>query len=136
MDGGNVDGTTPIYSITCHGTTLCLAGDSNGNVLSSTSPAADPRLERAVDFGAPRIFALACPAADFCIAADNAGAVYASADPTGDRARGPLRPTGDSFGARGATCASTALCIVSDYQSNIAVGALSPPAVTTGAATR
>jgi hypothetical protein len=128
----NVDGTTPLYSIACHGTTLCLAGDSGGSVLATTDPAA-AAWSAPVAFGAQRIFALACPAATYCIAGGTSGDVWSTSDPTGDvSAWTQVAATGDGFAALGAECAGPSLCLLSDYQSSIAVGAATAPTVATG----
>ena len=105
--------TSGLRGVSCPTTTLCVAVDDAGNVLTSINPTAGPsawriaHIEKTPD-ALPN--AISCPSASLCVAVDNAGNAITSTNPTG----GPAAWTSSrvSQGANLAvSCASTALCV-------------------------
>ncbi len=90
-----------LTSVSCPSTRLCVAVDSFGNVVTSTSPSTaawttakvlSGQLTIVPDRTSTRAFlALACPSADECIAVDNHGDLVTSQDPTGGTAAWRVR---------------------------------------------
>ncbi len=89
------EGTFPLMeAISCPSTSLCVAGDWNGNVLSSADPAAGAGawsvafVDHNMTYGGTgrevpaEIRSVACPSVTECIASDAIGEVLASQDPT------------------------------------------------------
>ena len=92
---GNIDGRVVeslggslanINGIACPSTTLCVAVDDSGHILSSTHPAESAAawkklLPTATEGHA--LTSIACPSAALCVVADNDGTVLTSSDPSG-----------------------------------------------------
>lgn len=83
----SVDSGT-IEALSCPSVTLCVAGDHQGNILTSTRPGggrkawATTRVD-AAGAGLPWINGISCPSVALCIAVDQSGGVLMSTDPTG-----------------------------------------------------
>lgn len=77
-----VERSADLLSVACATSSLCVAGDSRGGILSSAdAAAAHPRWRRR-ELDPGRLLTLvSCPGRSFCVAADGAGNVLASADP-------------------------------------------------------
>lgn len=77
-----------IYSLSCPSVTLCVAGDDQGNILTSTHPGSGRKAwstasVEAANAGLPWINGISCPSVELCIAVDQGGGVLASTNPTG-----------------------------------------------------
>lgn len=92
---GNIDGRAVeslggslanINGIACPSTTLCVAVDDSGHILSATHPAesaaAWKRLLPTASEG-HALTSIACPSTTLCVVADNDGTVLISTDPSG-----------------------------------------------------
>ena len=126
MSASHVQAATPVglTGVACPSTSLCVAVDEAGNVLTSTNPdGGEAAWSTPVGIdGGHRLEAIACPSVSLCVAVDNAGNAIVSTDPTGgaaawtaariDPALEPsnLQPVRQAVVA----CPSTALCVVVD----------------------
>ena len=77
-----------VYSLTavsCPSPWLCVALDSNGQIVTSTDPTGGPSAWTSfgVDQGSADFSAISCPSAFLCVAVDDLGNVATSTDPTG-----------------------------------------------------
>lgn len=111
MDGGNL-----IYSASCPSSSLCIAGDSGGNILSSTNPAAGGSGWSVKNIVAFQIDAVACQAASFCVASDNHGQMHVATDPTGGAGAWSTATVGT--GLQAISCPATTLCVGVDAAGN------------------
>ena len=132
----------PLDTIACPSTSLCLAGDWDGNVLASTDPAAtgqpwssayiDDHVVGAHHGGAmlqTAIDSIACPSTSLCVASDEDGYELVSQEPAaGPGAWRLAAPAGASAHARpvttegplfGLTCATASLCVGLDGRPNL-----------------
>ena len=79
-----VDGAHQIDSLTCPASTLCVAGDDAGNIITSTNPVGGPPAWTVANVdGGSFIQALSCPSVSLCVAADGAFRVLVSTNPAG-----------------------------------------------------
>jgi hypothetical protein len=120
----NVDGTNAIQSISCPVSALCVAVDSDGNVLTSTNP-----IGGRLDWSAPvtidgtrSVNAVSCPSISLCVAVDSDGNVLTSTDPTGGASAWSAPVEIDENAEYGepdeltdVSCASPSLCVAVDY---------------------
>ncbi|MGA8744690.1 MAG: hypothetical protein WB507_02350 [Solirubrobacterales bacterium] len=117
----NVDGISPIDSVSCPSTSLCVAGDSAGNVVTSTNPTGgeaawaypiwvDNPLESSIE----ALHDLSCVSAPslLCAAVDQTGHVVTSTEPTGGAATWHIVSLpGSEVDAWGISCTSS-LCVI------------------------
>jgi hypothetical protein len=123
--------TDRLAAISCPSSSLCVALDGSGNVLSSDSPLAGTgwriaHLESVE--GSPLLpvnsLAISCPSVRLCVATDSDGNVLWSRDPGGgagawrrvhllDITPNPL-PAPDDIGFTGISCPSVKLCVAVD----------------------
>jgi hypothetical protein len=100
---------TSINSVSCPSVTLCVAGDADGNVLTSSDPAGGGTAWHATPVAPGHsVSAIDCPAAGFCVAL-TAGGIYVSASPAaGSKAwtRSTTKTTGPFL-----ACAGSELCV-------------------------
>jgi hypothetical protein len=119
IDGG------PINGLACPATTLCVAVDNSGRMLTSTAPLAGARTWQAADIdGANAFTGVACPSAAMCVAVDGQGNVAATGAPSTPAswtvARVDTSVTEPSpYGGgptllRGISCPSVSLCVAVD----------------------
>jgi hypothetical protein len=121
---------SPIDSIACPTTRLCVAVDRAGNVLWSTNPAGGSRTWHAANIdGRTELTGIACPSTGLCVAVDGAGNVATSQNPTGGQTAwtvvkidsSPTQNNTDTTGPvllRGVSCPSTGLCVAVDGVGN------------------
>lgn len=101
------------YGVSCTTRALCVAFDSDGNVVTSTDPTAGAGAWSVewID-GSNALSGISCPSRT-CIAVDADGNVLTSSDP----ARGPgtwsVNPV-DGAGLSGVSCPSSSLCVAVD----------------------
>src|ERR1035437_6243197 len=118
--GGSGSSCQPLLGpVSCPLTTLCVAVDTAGNVLSSTNPtggaaawtgaspyAAIPESE-AYD-------GISCPSRSLCAAVDNYAGDVVTWNPTGPPSSRTMAPIDLSAELTGVSCASGSLCFVFD----------------------
>jgi hypothetical protein len=120
IDGGN---TVPggLLSISCTNPNLepllCVAGDSAGNIVTSTDPTAGWSPTVSVDHIS--IFGVSCPSSSLCVAVAADGKVMTSTEPTG----GPSKWTSASVDPgqflESVSCPSTTFCVAGDSSGNV-----------------
>src|SRR5207342_832113 len=73
-----------LLGVSCPSTSLCVAVDDEGNVVTSTSPTggAGAWTVTGVD-GSNEFVGVSCPSTSLCVAADFDGNIVTSTDPTG-----------------------------------------------------
>jgi hypothetical protein len=120
----------PIDAVSCPATSLCVAVDRAGGILSSTDPAGGRGSWHRADVdGSNELTGLSCPSTTLCVAVDAAGNVVTSEDPGGGRSAwavaqidsSPTQNNTDNAGAvlvRGVSCPSTTLCVAVDAAGN------------------
>lgn len=80
-------GSGDLFGISCVVPSLCVTGNTGGNLLVSTGPTSPaPNWALLGEPGSVQITAVSCPTASHCLAVDNNGDVLASTDPTGGAA--------------------------------------------------
>lgn len=117
----------PIDAIACPSKTMCVAVDRDGDVLTSTDPAAAaPNAWQVADVdGTSDLSGIACPSIALCVAVDAGGDAVTSTDPLGGAAAwhvvkiddGSNVSNSDTAGAvllRGVSCPSASLCVAVD----------------------
>jgi hypothetical protein len=118
----SIDGSNRIDSLSCPSTTLCVAGDAFGNVLTSTNPAggAGAWSSSTVDEG-DFLLGFSCPSTSLCVGAGYDGNVVTSTNPTGGAAAwGVVHVIGPfGVGLVDVSCASTSLCVAAEQDSGI-----------------
>ncbi len=121
----------PLDAIDCPATTLCVAVDHDGGIVTSTDPVAGGRAWRRDDVDANNFLtAIACPSTTECVATDNTGAIVSSADVPAGFATWTVAPDADPSTTqfqsdnagptlmRGIACPTTAECIAVDAAGN------------------
>jgi hypothetical protein len=113
-----------LNTVSCPATTLCVAGDSNGDVLWTTTPTTtkDSWSSARVDTDRGQISGVSCPSITFCGAVDSDGAFVSSTTPTkGLKAWSrPVRidsaasAGGGYAGLSSISCPSSTLCVAVD----------------------
>jgi hypothetical protein len=102
-------------TLSCPSITLCVAGDSNGYILSSTAPATPSTVWGAVEISpaASSIEGVSCPNASFCVAVTQAGDAYTSTSPASTNPASwteqPNVAAGSSLAA--VSCPSASVCV-------------------------
>lgn len=111
------DGMTE--AITCPSTSLCLAGESNGAILSSTNPASGPAGWSTANIDNTTIEGISCATTTFCVAVDYYGNVLTSTNPTGGDAAWNEFNIDGSTQLTSVACPSTTLCVAGDTSGNL-----------------
>lgn len=122
----------PLDALACPSTSLCVAVDHGGDVVSSAAPTAGARTWHVAHVdGNIAITGVACPSVGLCVAVDAAGNVLASTTPTIPTswtvAKVDTSPTqvntdtGGSILLRGVACSTTTLCVAVDAAGNALV---------------
>ncbi len=116
VDSGNV-----LSSVWCESTSLCVAVDEQGNVLSSANPTGGSSAWSIAPVdGTTALLGITCSSASLCAAVDSQGDVLVSTNPTGGA---PAWTTSNIDGTNQVTaisCPSDALCVSVDSAGNIA----------------
>lgn len=111
-------------AISCPSVALCVASDADGNVITSTNPAAgasawsvsyvDHNEKLGIhELSQAEITSVACPSVSLCVASDSVGGVLTSRSPTGGPSAWAMTravPSG-SGGFFSVTCPSSSRCI-------------------------
>jgi len=115
-------GRQSLFGISCPSPSLCVSGDTLGNLLVSTNPHGGSGAWRQVDSGASvQITDVDCPSTSHCLAIDNNGDVLTSTNPDGgpgDWTFTNILPFpgvegGDANHMFGASCPSQGFCAIS-----------------------
>jgi hypothetical protein len=111
----NVDDSNDLVSISCPSASLCVAGETAGNVVTSTDPTGGAgawTVTKASTSGAA-INGVSCPSTSLCVAVDSGGNVVTSTNPTGGAGAWTVTDVTKPGGAiLGVSCPSTSLCVV------------------------
>jgi hypothetical protein len=115
--------------ITCPSTSLCVAADSSGNVVTSTDPAGGAKtwsLTHVDDntsgvCGSNACFqGISCPSASFCAAVDSAGYIFTTTDPAAaDVADWSSARISGETDLTGVSCPSVSLCVAVDNEGDV-----------------
>lgn len=111
-----------LTSISCPATKLCVAGDNDGNVITSTDPQSasaawrTTHVDSALQGDGYGLNALSCPSASLCVAVDGyASDVITSTDPTGGPPAWTVTPVGDDTDALVELwCPFVSLCVAAN----------------------
>ena len=104
---------TVIDDVSCPSIALCVAVDSDGSVLVSTTPTTPSSWTTARIDGGRSLEAISCPSTKLCVAVDNSGNAMASTKPAGGRKAWHKTNT-PTTALSTVTCPSTHLCLATD----------------------
>jgi hypothetical protein len=120
-----------IFPVACPTASLCLLGDSGGNVLTSTHPTGGSSAWKLahVDKAQPTdvahlgtqaaIFDISCPTAGLCVALDDGANVLTSTNPTGGASAWKLAHFRFTAQLSDLTCPSVSLCVAVDREGDV-----------------
>jgi hypothetical protein len=101
---------TELTGMSCPSVSLCVATDSAGNVLATTSPAGGPQAWSISDVGEGRLDGVSCPTETLCVAIGG-NDIYTSTNPTGGTAAWAVRQIDGVGGLSAVACPSPSLCV-------------------------
>jgi hypothetical protein len=111
-----------IRSVACATSTMCVAADNNGNILSSAAPTGGPGAWHVVNVNGPyRLTASACPTQSLCLVGDESGDIFVSTAPLGGSTAWSKIHV-DGAGASEITaisCPTDSLCVATDSGGNV-----------------
>jgi hypothetical protein len=107
-----------LQSISCPTTTLCVAVDDVGQIVSSSRPSGGRWKAVRVD-GRHLISAVSCPSRSFCVAVDDRGAVLISSRPGGGKSAWKSTPVDHRRRLTGVVCTSRSFCVAVDGRGNV-----------------
>jgi hypothetical protein len=115
-----IDGSNNLLGVSCPSTSLCVAVDGNGNVVTSTDPAGGGGWTVANVDGANEFDGVSCPSTSLCVAVDAHGNVVTSTNPTGGAVAWSAPTAIDGSNKLWAvSCPSTSLCVAVDAYGNV-----------------
>jgi hypothetical protein len=117
----NVDGTNYLNAVSCASSSLCVAVDFVGNVVTSSTPtggAAAWTVTHVDDFFMP-LSGVSCPSSGLCVAVDISGNVVTSSNPTGGAAAWTVTHVDGTNFLSGVSCTGSGLCVAVDYLGNV-----------------
>ncbi len=119
-----------IAGVSCPGTTLCVAGDGAGNVLTSTNPTGGAGTWTVSNLSGKGLGGVSCASGSLCVATSSGlgGTIFTSTNPTGGSAAWTSANIDGSNPMGGVSCPSSALCVAVDGSGN-AVTSTNPGAV-------
>jgi len=105
-----------IYALSCPAATLCVGGDNEGNILTSTNPGGgrDAWSSTKVDVGnggLPWINGMSCPSTSLCVGVDQAGDALTSTNPTGGVRAWTRAVVSAGTPLTAVACPSTSACV-------------------------
>ncbi len=112
-----------IYGVSCVSSTLCVAIDQNGQIVTSTDPTGGAGawvVTKGVGSG-DDILAVSCASGPLCVAVNDAGEALTSTDPTGGAGAWSIAevdPKG-SYSLRSVSCPSNTFCAAIDDDGNV-----------------
>jgi hypothetical protein len=109
---GRID-RAALSGLSCPSTSLCIAVDGAGHVVTSTRPQSTSAWTVTDVDGANALTGVACPSSALCVATDAAGNVITSTNPAGGAAAWQITNVAGTSRIYGVSCASAALCAVS-----------------------
>jgi hypothetical protein len=111
-----IDPGNSLLSVACvQGSSLCVAADSFGNVVTSTDPTAGAWTEAGADTsGQNGFYGVSCASARFCVAVDSGGNVVTSTDPTGGAGAWTVTPVDSGNTLTAVSCVSANFCVAVD----------------------
>jgi len=112
-----------ITGVSCPSTSLCVATDNAGNVLTSADPAGGAGAWKVTSIEREAIVGVSCEGVSLCVAIDADGETFASTNPTGGAAawsqtRG--KTIAGLYLVTSISCVSGPLCVVSDVAGDVA----------------
>jgi hypothetical protein len=136
----SLDGRYPssfLSGVACPSTSVCVAVDDRGNVVTSTNPTGGPRAWITTDVdGANYLSGVSCASPSLCVAVDLSGNVVTSTNPTGGAGTWlatSIAGVGALTGVyprsmiggflSGVSCQSTSLCVATDNRGNVVTSA-------------
>jgi hypothetical protein len=109
--------------MSCPTTSLCVATDNDGNIVTSTNPAGGAGAWKVTNVDGPLVIAgVSCVSVSLCVAIDQNGHALASTDPTGGVtawSRTLVYTTAGLHGVTSISCVSGPLCVVTDEAGNV-----------------
>src|SRR5207248_3859622 len=123
----NVDGTHVLRGVSCPSTSLCVAVDDTGNVLTSTDPTDGTSWTPSNVDASNVLFAVSCASSSLCVAVDVPGHVVTTTNPTGGPAAWTVTTVAGAARFYGVSCPSSSLCVAVDSGGNVATGTARPP---------
>lgn len=106
----HVDGNGTLRGISCPTESLCVAGDSAGNIVTSTNPTGGAGTWSVAHVAQHDITAVSCPSTSLCVAGNEAGELITSTNPTGGAGAWTATDMGE-VGLYAVSCPSTSLCV-------------------------
>src|SRR6202521_6152184 len=106
--------------VSCPTSSMCVAVDSAGNVLTSTNPTGGTAAWTVtnVDTANP-MSGVSCPTTTFCVATDGAGNVVSSTNPTGGPTAWTVTNLANNAPLEAVSCPSSALCVAVDQNGDV-----------------
>ncbi len=119
-----------LSTVSCPSTSLCVVGDSNGNVYVSTDPTGGPATYKeteAIDSLHPfqPIAGISCVPGGPCVVVGLSGDAVVSANPGGGAQTWKTRRADASTGLTSVSCPTARLCFASDQAGDVVVGTAS-----------
>jgi hypothetical protein len=121
-------------ALSCPGTTLCVAGSVDGNVITSVNPTGGASAWKVMHVdGSHYISSISCPNTGFCAAVDDDGNVVISTNPTqgggawtvthvnDSNCAGSSTPTEPPCSLTGVSCPSSSLCVATRSRGDVVV---------------
>ena len=108
-----------LQGISCPSSSLCVAVDGDGNVVTSVDPL-DPHARwtvAKVDRNA--IESVSCPTTSLCVAGDASGDVVTSTNPTGGKRAWTVRHVDRGNSLISISCPASFLCVAADSSGNV-----------------
>lgn len=108
-----------LSGIACPSTTLCVAADNEGDVVTTTEPTGGASAWTPIKVDGPTsdLSAVSCPSTTLCVVA-HGDDILASTDPTGGASAWTVT-TVDVSGLSGVSCPTTTLCVAVDRSGNV-----------------
>jgi hypothetical protein len=119
-----------LSALSCPSTSLCVVGDSNGNVYVSANPTGGPATYKeteAIDSLHPfqPITGISCVPSGECVVVGLSGDAVVSADPSGGAQAWKTKTADTSTGLTAVSCPTAGLCFASDQTGDVVVGTAS-----------
>ncbi|HET7311791.1 MAG TPA: hypothetical protein VFJ17_10755 [Mycobacteriales bacterium] len=108
-----------VYDVACPSTSLCVAIDAAGDVITSTAPGGDAAAWTTTRINDRGLEGIACPSSALCVAVDDQGNVLTSTNPTGGAGAWTKANIDGWYSMSAVSCASTSLCVATDLWGNV-----------------
>ena len=114
-----------LFAMSCPSTSLCVAGDDSGNVVTSTNPTGGTAAWKLTNLGSEAIRSVACASTSLCVAVAGPGdKVFTSTNPAAGTPvwseTDGLVDSGNSTDLlTGLSCPSQSLCVATDLDGSI-----------------